>query len=77
MTCLFSNKTSHICRHVILPHSGFNYYHAFTPYGNLRYKTIQEHVASLLSNNYCSDVVSDLYLTLPECLDTKTSFKPQ
>ena len=36
----------------ILPHSGFYYYSAFTPYWNLRYNAIQEHV-SLLSN-YCA-----------------------
>lgn len=38
----------------ILPHSGFYYYSAFTPYWDLRYKTIQEHIVSLLSNNYCA-----------------------
>lgn len=39
---------------VILPHSGYCYYSAFTPYWNLRYRTIQEHVVILLSNNYCA-----------------------
>lgn len=39
---------------VILPHSGYCYYSAFTPYWNLRYRTFQEHVVILLSNNYCA-----------------------
>lgn len=51
---------------------------AFTPYWNLRYKTIQEHVVySEIIMVLCLLCISDLYLTLPVCLDTKTSFKPQ
>lgn len=39
------------CWHVILPHSGFHYYSAFTPYWNLRYKNYSG-TCCLLSNNY-------------------------
>lgn len=66
-------------RRVILPHSGFCYYITLTPYWNLRYKSIQEHVISLLSIIVVLHLlcISDLYLTLTVCLDTKTSLKPQ
>lgn len=42
------------CWRLILPHSGFYSYSAFTPYWNLRYKSIQENIVSLLSNNCCA-----------------------